>query len=282
MGRDEKAAPRMRGGAKASASVAAAGTFGTQSISRAIAMLREIAARGAEGMRLVDVAAATKLERPTAHRIIKGLAAEGMVMQDPETRRYHLGHLAYELGLAAIPRFNLREMCEPALKRVAEKTGDSVFLFVRSGLDGVCIDRVHGSFPIKAYMLEVGGRRPLGVGAGSLALLMALPEGDIERIIETNAPRFASTGQLTAKRLQRAILRSRQAGYAINDEDVLPGVSAIAVPIVPKSGLPYAAVSIAGIASRFAGQRREELARILVREVRSLEKMLSEYPARAG
>src|SRR3954468_6217776 len=75
---------------------------GTQTIHRAVAMLREIAAFQ-KGMRLVDIASAMGLERPTAHRIVKGLVSQGMVMQDPATKCYRLGHVVYELGLAASP-----------------------------------------------------------------------------------------------------------------------------------------------------------------------------------
>ncbi|MEI6246808.1 MAG: hydrogenase small subunit, partial [Acidobacteriota bacterium] len=149
--------------------------WGTQSVHRAISILRELATKGQYGLRLVDIAGAMGLERPTAHRIVKGLMAQGMIMQDPDTRTYRLGHLVYELGLAASPHFTLRELCQPGLQRLAEKSGDSVFLLVKSGQDSVCLDRFEGSFQIKARTLDIGVRRPLGVGAGGLSLLMALP-----------------------------------------------------------------------------------------------------------
>ena len=77
------------------------------------------------------------------------------------------------------------------------------------------------------------------------------------------------------ERLQNAIRMSRAAGYAINDEDVLPGIAAIGVALRPREGLPYAAMSIAGISARFAGPRREELAQMLLKEVRAMEKKLN-------
>lgn len=248
--------------------------WGTQSIHRAITILREIAARSQTGLRLADIADALELERPTAHRIVKGLVAQGMVAQDPASKRYRLGHVVYELGLAATPHFNLKEICQPAMHRLAEKSGDSVFLVVRSGLDTVCIDRLEGSYPIQTRTLNIGGRRPLGVGAGSLALLMTLPPDDIEHVISTNAPRFGTFGQLTPERLKKALKASAEAGYAVNEEDVLPGVSAIGMVIRPPHGQPYAALSIAAIESRLSGARREEMARLLAKEVRQLEKLL--------
>jgi DNA-binding IclR family transcriptional regulator len=259
----------------AKAGGAAPHPWGTQSIHRAVTMLREIAAFQ-KGMRLVDIARAMGLERPTAHRIVKGLMSQGMVMQDPATKCYRLGHVVYELGLAASPYFNLKEICQPILARIAERTGDSVYLVVRSGFDAVCIERLEGSYPIRARTMDVGTRRPLGIGAGSVALLLGLSDAEIEQVIAINTPRMPSFGMITGERLREVIALSRRAGYAINEEDVLPGVAAIGAPILPKVGQPYAAVSIAGIASRLTGPRRDELAQMLHKETRALARKLDE------
>jgi DNA-binding IclR family transcriptional regulator len=230
---------------------------------------------GTSGARLTDITQSMGLEPSTTHRIVKGLVSHGMVTQDTKTKTYRLGHLVYELGLAASPNYALKEICRPTLERLADKSGDSVFLVVRSGLDSVCIDRVEGSYPIQTRTLEIGGRRPLGVGAASLALLMTLSAIDRQKVIETNASRFSSFGQLTVERLNSAIKLSTKMGYAINEGDVLSGVCAIGLPITPKQGKPYAALSIAGIASRFTGNRRKEIADLLIKETQTLEKNLN-------
>lgn len=270
-----KTAARKTSGKKASNGSAATHPWGTQSIHRAVTMLREIAAYQ-KGMRLVDIAQAMSLERPTAHRIVKGLVSQGMVMQDPKTKCYRLGHVVYELGLAASPYFNLKEICQPILARIAERTGDSVYLVVRSGFDSVCLERLEGNYPIRARTMDVGTRRPLGVGAGSLALMLGLSDAEIEQVIAINTPRMPTFGMITGDRLREVIARSREAGYAINEEDVLPGVAAIGAPILPRTGQPYAAVSIAGISSRLTGPRRDELAAMLHKETRALARKLDE------
>jgi hypothetical protein len=108
--------------------------------------------------------------------MLKCLTAENLVSQDPQSRRYYLGPLVFELGITAGPRFNIRDLCADALDRVAAETGDTAFLIIRSGDDSLCVDRREGAFPIKTFTVDVGVRRPLGVGAGSLAILTALPE----------------------------------------------------------------------------------------------------------
>lgn len=247
---------------------------GTQSIERALSLLREIAAHNRTGSRLLDLANRTGLQRPTVHRMLKCLAAEDMVQQDPDTHRYFLGPMVFELGLTAGPRFNLREICHPALTRIAEATGDTVFLTQRSGLDAVCLDRLEGTFPIKTFTLEIGMRRPLGVGIGSLAILAALPEDDIRNIIISNTPRLPEYG-LTPNSLLAQAKKAQKLGYAVREAPSLAGVRSIGQALHDRSGTPFAALSLSAISSRMTEKRVGELAVLLKNETRLIEKQLA-------
>jgi DNA-binding IclR family transcriptional regulator len=197
-------------------------------------------------------------------------------MQDPDSRRYFLGPLVFELGLAAAPQFNLVDICRPSLQRIAERTGDTVFLTVRSGYDSVCIDRKEGSFPIKTLTLDVGTRRPLGAGAGGVALLMLLPDEAIDEIVSANAVRFATYNQLTVPLVLEMLKTSRELGYALNDVHMTPGASSIGIPMVNRWGHPFAAISVGAIQSRMTATRRAEIADIVRAEVRLLEGAMRE------
>ncbi len=113
------------------------------------ALLRSVSARNRLGARLIDLCTEVNIERPTAHRILQGLVSEGLIRQDETTKRYFLGSMIYEMGLAASPRTNMRDLCHAHLQQIAQATGDTVFLTTRTGFDGVCIDRAEGAFPIK-------------------------------------------------------------------------------------------------------------------------------------
>jgi DNA-binding IclR family transcriptional regulator len=247
---------------------------GTQSIERALSLLREIAAHNRTGSRLLDLANRTGLQRPTVHRMLKCLAAEDMVQQDPDTHRYFLGPMVFELGLTAGPRFNLREICHPALTRIAEATGDTVFLTQRSGLDAVCLDRLEGTFPIKTFTLEIGMRRPLGVGIGSLAILAALPDEDIRNIVTSNTPRLPEYG-LTPNSLLAQAKKAQKLGYAVREAPSLAGVRSIGQALHNRSGIPFAALSLSAISSRMNEKRVGELAVLLKNETRLIEKQLA-------
>jgi DNA-binding IclR family transcriptional regulator len=247
---------------------------GTQSIERAFTLLREIAAQNRAGSRLLDLASRTGLQRPTVHRMLKCLAQESMVQQDPDTHRYYLGPMVFELGLTAAPRFNLREICHPALTRIAEATGDTVFLTQRSGLDVVCLDRREGAFPIKTFTLEVGMRRPLGVGTGSLAILSALPEEEIQAVVTANAARLSGYG-LNANTLLAQVKRAQKLGYAMREVPGLAGVRSVGQALRNQVGVAFAALSVSTISSRMSEKRLSEVAQLLKNEARQIERQLA-------
>ncbi|HYC47157.1 MAG TPA: IclR family transcriptional regulator [Burkholderiales bacterium] len=246
---------------------------GTQSIERALTLIREIAAHNRTGSRLLDLANRTGLQRPTVHRMLKCLTMENMVQQDAETHRYYLGPMVFELGLTAAPRFNLREVCQPAMTRIAEVTGDTVFLTQRSGFDAVCVDRQEGTFPIKTFTLEIGMRRPLGVGTGSLAILSALSEDEVRRVVTANTPRLPEYG-LSPTSLVAQVKRAQRLGYAVREVPSLAGVRSIGHALHNQSGVAFAALSVSTISSRMNEKRISELATMLKNEARLVEKQL--------
>ncbi|MBP2231103.1 acyl-coenzyme A synthetase/AMP-(fatty) acid ligase [Azospirillum agricola] len=91
-----------------------AASGGTQSIERAIALLRGVAASGEDGARLADLMTGARLSKGTAHRLLIALAREGLVEQDGRSRRYHLGPDLVELGDLAAARHRPPPLPVPA------------------------------------------------------------------------------------------------------------------------------------------------------------------------
>lgn len=248
---------------------------GTQSIDRTIALLTELALHGANGARVSDLACALRLEYPTVHRMIRCLVAHRVVERNEATPRYSLGPLVYELGLSVPAKMNLREICDPVTTKIAESTGDTVFLNVRSGLDVLCIDRKEGTYPIKTLIFEVGNRRPLGVGAGGIALLMPLPNDELESVVRANSTRLQAYGSVKPKNVLALVRQSRERGYVVTEDIVVRGVSAISLPFGGGNRVPHAAISVACVPSRMPRTRHQELVELLKSEIATMEEMFS-------
>jgi DNA-binding IclR family transcriptional regulator len=242
-----------------------------------VAVLRALADGGRSGVRFPDLVAKCRLPRPTLYRILGGLLEERLACRIPGSERYALGALTYELGLAAAPALGLREICAPFVEKIAAHTGDTAFLTARSGLDGVCMDRQSGSFPIKTLTVDIGSRRPLGVGLGSIAILGALPSDEREAVMRANAARYRALGSHTADRVRTLARRVEQEGFGYTASDFIDGVGGFAMIIRnPMTGTPFAALSVASLVSRMSASRGKEVLPLLKTSTRKVEQALTE------
>lgn len=249
--------------------------MGLQTIDRAMGVLHALGASGPEGMRFIDLQKSLGLSKPTAHRLLLSLLSHGMLQHDAQSRRYRLGPGLQLLARSAThPAPDLRRICTPSVQRLAEESGDTVFLSARDGLFTVCLSRETGDYPIRAITVDVGSRRPLGIGAGGLAILGALAAEDAARIIDVLAPRFEAYPLSSPEQITRSSKVARRVGYALSDERVAVGVRAVGVALHDASGAPIAAIGLAAIRQRVSAERIPDLVALLQRERATIEKAM--------
>jgi DNA-binding IclR family transcriptional regulator len=220
---------------------------GAQLISRAADILRAIPRGAVEGRRVKDLALSAGLTEPTTHRILKALIHEQLVVQDPSSKLYRLGPLAFELGLAAGFHSSLVEACRPHLRQLAADTGDSVFLALRTGIETVCLDRADGGYPIRASVWEVGSRLILGVGTGGVALLAAMQPHEVDEVLASDAYR---SSPLPVSELRGRVAQARADGFADISDKPIPGVRGVGMVAPAKSGPPVLSVSVVAVHAR--------------------------------
>lgn len=249
---------------------------GTQSVDRALALLQAVGHGGAQGMSLSDLIAQSGLGKPTVRRLMLALIRGGLVEQDSATRLYLLGEESYVLGTLATPRHGLLEIAADAVVRLAKASGDTAFVNMRRGSTAVCLHREEGTFPIRTHALETGAQHPLGIGAGSLAMLSALPDADIETLLADNADRLAADyPTYNAALLRSDVAATRARGFALNPGRIVAGSWGVGVALRRPDGSVAGALSIAAIDSRMLPPRDAELAALLTREAREIELRLA-------
>lgn len=246
-----------------------------QSVRRAMAILRLVAAGQDRGVRLTDVAAMSGLAPPTVHRFLKVLMEETAVEQDPTTRRYRIGHEITLLGLARPGGVSIRAVAEPYLAALAAEVGDTVFLSVRHGADSVSIARSLGSHPIQVLSINVGARRPLGASVSGVVLLAGMRPDEAQAITARNEKRLRTAGR-TAAEVMSAVAACRAQGYTFAQAGVMPGTSAVAVPIRDESGEVVAAISIATLAERLPPDRVRSVVARMIEQVQRITGRLAD------
>lgn len=240
------------------------------SLRRALGLLRVLSEGPSEGMRLKDIAATAHCRQPTAHRALGDLVAEGFVVQVEGGRRYRLALDFFVLASRAAVGDGLRDLARPVLLRLSATLADTVFLIVRSGFDAVCLDRVEGPFPIRSFTGDIGGKVPLGLGQGSLAILAHLPEAEREAVIRFNVPRLLDRGYLDEAGLRDAIARARAVGWVDVSTGLLPGMAGLGVPVCDAGGRAVAALSVGTLGERLQEKRLPYVVKILCEEAQAL------------
>jgi DNA-binding IclR family transcriptional regulator len=191
-------------------------TPGAQALRRGLSILKLLARyQPGGGLAVSEIARKLQLSKATAVRLTRTLKDERFVAQDVATRHYQLGPESFAVGLAAEPSYALQRVAAPSLRALALETGDWVFFTVRHGLEAICLSRESGDIPYPQASLRVGDRHPLGLGAGGLAILAAMPEDEAERILAINAPEIARRySNMTFNTVQRLLNETREQGYS--------------------------------------------------------------------
>jgi DNA-binding IclR family transcriptional regulator len=195
------------------------------------------------------------------------LVQEGLLVRHEKTKKYFFSYEFYLMcSQSYLPL--LKEEWHNTLVRVAEESEDTAFLLVPMGYDALCIDRVEGTYPIRTLTFNIGDRRPLGIGAGGLALLSAYGVEDAERIITANESRYRRHNQRTSRDVRNFVEETRRNGHAQSFGNVTPGASSVALAISGSRGEPVAAVAIAAVNNRMKQARRRMLIELLKRELK--------------
>lgn len=239
-------------------------------------MLRVIARGRDQGVGLSDICRQSGLNKSTAHRLASALVAAGMVEQDDTSRLYFLGAECHALGLVAASRFGLHHDVDWPVRRLAEQSGDAAFFSLRQGAWSLCLLRHEGHYPLKSHVLQAGDRHPLGVGGGSLSMLAALDDAEVQQTLDTVMDEIRlSFPQYTRSFLLAEVATTRQRGFAVNRGQVLKGSWGFGVAVRDPDGQVVGAYSIATVESRVTADREIELRDLLQKEARALEQLLS-------
>lgn len=253
---------------------------GAQSIHRALTLLNLLGVMARDrpgGVTLADLAHVSGRPKASVHRVLNALVQLGYAERIEPSGRYRLGLQSQILGELAGERTDpLIRLVSPSLVRIAELSEDTTFLTVRQGSFSLCARREEGFGEIRNNALAVGDRHPLGVGAGSLAILAALDDDEVEHVIEVNDEIMSRRYPRISSDVLRGIVdRTRRDGYALNEGLVAPGSWAVAVIVhIPGRG-PDAALSVASIEPRLSGARRDELVAVMKKEASVIEASLT-------
>jgi IclR family pca regulon transcriptional regulator len=224
-----------------------------QSLDHGLAVLEAFSA-SSQSLTVSQAAEATGLTRATARRVLLTLQRLGFV-RCADGREFTLTPRVLRLGYSYLSSLDLRELAEPVLTELGERTGESVSMTVLDGTEVVYVARV-STKRVMAVTTKVGSRVPAYATSMGRVLLANLPPARLDAYFQgvTLAPLTART--VTEELSLRGILDAvRRQGWALVDEELEEGLRSIAAPIRDANGEVTTALTICGHAGRVTVDR---------------------------
>ena len=233
----------------------AASPTSVQSVDRALTILEMLAREGDAGV--TEIAADLGVHKSTAFRLLATLEAHRMVEQDGERGRYRLGVGNLRLAGATTARLDLVTEARPVCRQLADDTGETVNITVRSETSALYLDQVvAGSSAVHSHNW-VGQHIPLHATSNGKVLLSELSDAELKEAVRT-LPRVTDQTVTSRSRLRADLAEVREAGYALAVDELEVGLTAAAAPIRSAHGDIIASMSISGPTFRLT---EEKLAR---------------------
>jgi IclR family transcriptional regulator, pca regulon regulatory protein len=220
----------------------------SKSLERGLMILSAFS-QGSSVLGVADLARAVSLNRSTAYRYASTLARLGYVEQDPDTRKYSLGPQVVDLGFAALSSMEMTRVAAGYLQSLADETGFSASMAILNGPDIVYVERRKSRRPTGLAVeldLHVGSRLPAYCTAMGKVLLAYRDRAALRALLERMNLSRRGPNTITAReQLMAALAKVREAGFAVNNEELAPGVRSLAAPVRDRTGAVVAAINIA-------------------------------------
>jgi len=251
----------------------------TSTVRRVFAVLSAIADQSGDSRELTvtDIARAVGRERSQVSRMLKSLAACGLVEQDVATRAYRLGWQLYALAACAGDQ-RLLALGRPVLADLSAQTGEVALLSVLRGSRVLTVLRQDSP-----RLLQAGGwvglTSPLHVTAAGRALLFDFPDAQAGQLVRDDIGRgvFGPRAPGSLRELATLSIQERRQGCAVAIDELEAGFASVAAPIRDAAGIIVAAVGASGPSSRMIEQLDE-----LALQIRFAAERLTESLRLAG
>jgi IclR family transcriptional regulator, KDG regulon repressor len=193
-----------------------------------------------------DIARRLGLNKSTVSNTMHTLADLG-VLEISANGKFIFGPRFYMLGNMARKRSELQQAAQPYLSQISRDTKLSTFLGIRSGNSSILIDKADSNLAIKLSS-EIGMKMPPLAGAGIKAMLAQLPDREIDSILsESDLKQFTPNSITQKSHYKREIISVRSEGIALDLEEYIEGLVALAIPIRTYSKNIQAAIWAVGL-----------------------------------
>lgn len=242
---------------------------------RIFSLLELIAAKD-EFVTLQGLALESGLPKPTLHRMLRQLEDAGLLVRQSDGRHYGTGSRLRELAEDILLNAAQYGASHGVLRHLAETTGESCNLTALSGDEVVYLDRVETTAPLR-FTLAVGSRAPVHASASGKVLLAQMPPAQRRRLLRHSPlPALTPATMTDPDDLEKSLRQVREQGWAIDDEEFLPGLVCIAVPVPSSRGRSNRCLAVQAPVMRVSAAEAPDLVEPLLKAAASIAAIESE------
>lgn len=208
------------------------------------------------------------------HRLVRTLTERGFLEQSDDTQRYRIGPRAFSVGRHYVGARGLVDVALPVLQRLASEHELNAYLGVLSDAAVIYLVALQSDGPI-VIRVAPGARAQVHSTALGKVLLAAQPDDAVRRLLGRSAlPRLTPKTVTDPAALVRQMATVRRQGYAISDEENLPGVFAVGAPVRDAAGHVVAAISGARPRYLTPATRVRPIARLVLEAAQTISSRL--------
>jgi IclR family KDG regulon transcriptional repressor len=224
-----------------------------------------------------EIAQVVGLHKATTHRIVTTMVNLGFLERAGAGQKYRLGIQLAELGFQVIRRMDLRREALVPMTHLTESVDEACDLSIYDHGDVFCVEVIQSSHAL-AISARVGMRLPAHCTASGKTFLANLPETELNAILAKPLHAYTYKTITSPNDLLQELAKIRQQDYAVDNEEFETGVRAVAVAVHNHDGGVIAAISVAGLSTRFTPERIQEITGALQEAAHAISRRLGWTP----
>lgn len=224
------------------------------------------------GLSLSEIARTLNMSKATVHGLVGALKDLGVLILDMRSKRFLLGPTLLELGKASLSQLALGNIARPAMQELMEETKGTVYLGILNNRHVTILDVVESTADMKITSAR-GSTVPLFAAALGKVMLGFLEEKERVELLKYGLPRYTERSILDTDIFLREVEKASLQGYAVDLEEYISGVWAVAAPIKNWMGIP-AAVWVVGFKASLEEKGIQEIAEATKRTAQSIDDLL--------
>ncbi len=228
-----------------------------QAVSHALDLLEQFH-DDVDELGVTELSKRLKLHKNNVFRLLATLESRGYIEQNRATENYRLGLKSLELGQTFIKQMGLLRQAKPILDRLVKDCKETSYVAIFKEGFVVYLDVVETDLTVRVVS-RVGSRLPAYCTAAGKIHLAFMSDEEVDAILPTREMKAYTPNTITDREVLKKELRQiAEQGFAIDNEELDPGVRCVAGPIRDYTRRIVGAVSVSGPSMRFPDERIEK------------------------